>query len=433
MNKRFNLRIYQVAAIIIVTGLLGYIIGSHKVSLAWQGFTPLQFNREAPPSTQNLDMSLFYDVLDKVNQDYYDSEKIDSQEIVNGAVSGMLQSLEDPYTSFFPAKENQAFKEQLAGEFQGIGAELSLNDDSQIAVVAPLDGSPAKAAGIRSGDIIAAVDGEETRGWTVANAVEKIRGEKGTPVILTVLHDGERQLQDIKIVRDVINIKSVTGWVKTMDCRGTTCKEVTKAACPTCSQVAYIRLSQFGDKTNNEWVEHINTIYPQMESGNTAGVILDLRNNPGGYLQDAVFISSEFVDEGVIVIQDNGKGNTTEMPVSRRGLMTDKTKFPMYVLINKGSASASEIVAGALRDYNRAILIGENSFGKGTIQQAIEVGNGASVHLSVAKWLTPKKTWVHKTGLKPDMEVKFDATKSAALAPQELDNQLEQTIREIVN
>lgn len=426
MNKLLSLRMFHVIFIVLVAALLGYIIGSRKVSMAWSGYKPLNIESNAPKNTEDLDMSLFYEVLDKVNSDYYDTKQIDSQKIVDGAVAGMLQSLDDPYTSYFPPKENASFKEQMAGKFEGIGAELSLNDDSNIIVIAPIDGSPAQRAGIKAGDIIAEVNGDSTRGWTLPQAIEKIRGPKGSTVTLSVLHEKAKELTDVKITRDVINIKSVTGWVKNMNCSGSECVEVS-STCSSCKTVAYIRLSQFGDQTNKEWVETVNTITSQTQTEATTPVILDLRNNPGGYLPGAVFIASEFITEGDVLLQEDGKGNKQAEGVSRRGLLTNKAKYPVYVLLNKGSASASEIVAGALRDNNRAKLVGETSFGKGTVQQAVDIGNkGASVHLSVAKWLTPNGTWVHKKGLKPDTEIKFDATKSASM---KIDNQLNQLIK----
>lgn len=356
MNRQLSLRLFQIIFIVLVAGLLGYVIGSRKVSVALDGYKPLKIESNAPQSTQNLDMTTFYQVLERVNKDYYDTKKVDSQKIVDGAISGMLQSLDDPYTSYFPPKENASFKEQMAGEFEGIGAELSLNDNNQIVVVAPIDGSPAQKSGIKAGDVIAEVNGEDVRGWTLPQAISKIRGPKGSSVTLAVLHEKDKKLTDLKITRDVINIKSVTGWVKNMNCSGDECTE-TASACPTCQTVAYIRLSQFGDKTNKEWVDVVNNITASTEGRSVVPVILDLRNNPGGYLPGAIFIASEFIPDGVVVMEEDGKGNRNEESVSRRGVLTDKTKYPLYVLLNKGSASASEIVAGALRDHNRAQLV----------------------------------------------------------------------------
>ncbi len=369
-------------------------------------------------------MRLFYEVFDRVNQDYYDKTKIDSTKLLYGAINGLLSSLQDPYTSFFPPKENSEFKTQLAGEFTGIGAELSLSPENRIMVVAPLDDSPAQKAGIRSSDLVLKVNDEDTAGWTVPQAVEKIRGPKGTTVELTVLHEKEKTPTVIKIVRNTIVIKSVTGWIKNITCKTDECLEDKSG-----KSIAYIRLSQFGDKTNDEWVSTVNSINTGITNNNFRGIVLDVRNNPGGYLNDAVFIASEFLRSGVVVIQEDDTKNQEMLAVSRRGVLLEQ---PLIVLINKGSASASEIVAGALRDHKRAKLLGDKSFGKGTIQQAVDVDNGASLHISVAKWLTPNGTWINKVGLEPDIKVEFDATKSAKLKDDEFDNQLEAAIRELL-
>lgn len=420
MKTQIRLRAFQIILIILISVGLGYILGNYKISAQWKNFKPIiGISNQNPPSSQNLDMGLFYDVVGKLNTMYYDKSKIDATKMENGAISGMVSSLGDPYTSFFPPKQNTDFKTQLAGEFSGIGAELSLNDQNQIIVIAPLDGSPAEKAGIRSGDIIGKVDGKLTTGWTLAQAVELIRGKKGTKVTLTVLHKNEKVVHDLVITRDTIEIKSVTSWVKQFDCSKGTCVESTN--CPTCATIAYMRISQFGDKTNSEWLTAVNSILPKIKSAkNFKGIVLDVRNNPGGYLNDAVYIASEFIKSGPVVKQEDGNKNIESLDVNRTGVLLDE---PMVVLINGGSASASEIVSGALQDYDRAQLIGEQSFGKGTIQQAVDLQGGGSVHISIGKWLTPKERWVHGKGLTPDVKVAYDASASAKMKDN-LDNQL---------
>lgn len=426
MKKIVPLRFFQLALIIVISASIGFIYGTNKVNLAWKNYAPIvSFQSKNPPAGQTLDMKMFFDVLDRVNQDYYDKSKVDATKILTGAINGMLASLNDPYTSFFPPAQNTAFKTQLAGEFSGIGAELSTSPDNKIIVIAPLDDSPSQKAGVKAGDQILKVDGETTAGWTVSQAVDKIRGHKGTSVVLSVLHDKAKAPLDIKIVRDTIVIKSVTGWVKNFSCTAQSgCSESSSG-----KPVAYIRLSQFGDKTNDEWLATVNSINSKLQGKKSAGIILDLRNNPGGYLNDAVFIASEFLDSGVVVLQEDASKNQEALTVSRRGtLLTD----PVIILINKGSASASEIVSGALRDHKRAKLLGETSFGKGTVQQAVDLQNGASVHVSVAKWLTPNGTWVNKVGLKPDISVAYDASKSSKLLSKGLDNQMQAAIEELL-
>lgn len=414
--------------LVIFSGYVGYLYGTHKVQLAWSGFSPIvSVNSDLPPEAGTLDMSLFYTVLGQLNREYYDKSKINSQKIVYGAISGALQSLGDPYTSFFPPQQNEDFKSQMAGEFSGIGAELGLNKENLISIIAPLEGSPAEKAGIKAGDIIVKVDDRDTYGWTVAQAVEKIRGKKGTEVLLSVLHADTDVPVDLKIKRDTIQVDSVRTWVKRVQCADGVCQEVTQAECPTCPKVVYMRVSQFGDRTNTEWVEQVNTLYSQVKADpEFKGVVLDLRNNPGGYMNDAVFIASEFVREGNIVSQEDGLGSKQEFPVSRVGSFLET---PVVVLVNGGSASASEIVTGALRDYGRARVVGEKTFGKGTIQRSIDFGGGESLHVTIAKWLTPKGTWVHEKGIEPDVVVKFD---EKASVDRDFDNQLSGAISELL-
>lgn len=428
MKNRVSLRIFQLLLLIVVCVGIGYIAGSYKVSASWKNFKPIvSINNQGAPESTNLDMTLFYQVLDKVNSGYYDKSKIDVEKLQHGAISGMLQSLGDPYTSFFAPKANDDFKTQMAGEFSGIGAELSQNEQGNIIVMAPLDDSPALKAGIRSGDIIGEVDGKSTSGWDIEKAVENIRGPKGSKVVLTILHEGEKTPKELAITRDTIQIKSVTGWLKNFSCQNGSCAVTTN--CATCPSVAYIRVSQFGDKTNTEWIATVNDLLPQIRNQkNFKGIVLDVRNNPGGYLGDAVFIASEFLKEGdTVVIQEDGQKKQEPLKAMRQGLFQN---YPLLVLINKGSASASEILSGALRDYDKGLLIGETSFGKGTIQEPVELDGGGSVHISVGKWLTPKQTWVHEKGLKPDIEVKYDATGSAKMKDN-MDNQILKAVSEL--
>ena len=427
MRTQLKVRVFQLFLIIIICVGIGYILGNYKISAKWKNYKPIiGFSNQNPPNSQNIDMHLFYDVIGKLNTMYYDKSKIDAKKMVNGAISGMVASLGDPYTSFFPPVANTAFKTQMAGEFSGIGAELSLNDQNQIIVMAPLDSSPAEKAGVISGDIIAKVDGANTAGWTLGQAVEKIRGHKGTKVKIAVLHPKEKELRELTITRDTIQVKSVTSWIKQFDCSNGACVPTT--GCANCATVGYIRISQFGDKTNAEWLEAVNKMMPQIKSAkNFKGLVLDVRNNPGGYLNDAVYIASEFLKSGAVVKQQDGNGLIESMDVNRTGVLLD---IPLVVLMNKGSASASEIVSGALQDYGRAKLIGEQSFGKGTIQQAVDLDGGGSIHISIGKWLTPKERWIHGKGLTPDISVVYDASASSKLK-EVPDNQIIRAVTEL--
>lgn len=409
----------------VISALLGYYIGISKISFDWKNYKPyINISSKEPPKTvSNVDFSKFWIIWGRLENSYYDKKAINPDKLVQGAISGMVAALEDPYTVYLPPKQNQDFKEGLAGQkFEGIGAELGMKD-KQLIVVAPLDGLPAFKSGIKAGDAILKVDGKGTDGWTLVQAVEKIRGPKGTAVTLTVLHKDGAKPVDISIKRDTINIKSAEGWIKTIKEIGSIkSTEVIKGK--ENKEIVYIRVSQFGDKTNNEWLTTINTLFPKIQNNsNVAGVILDLRNNPGGYLTDATFIASEFVKSGTIVTQEKGNGERLPFTVERRGLFLD---IPVIVLVNKGSASASEIVAGALRDHKRAKLVGEVSFGKGTIQQAEDLGEGSGIHVTIAKWLTPNDTWVHGKGLTPDITVANDDK------DQGHDLQLEKAVEELV-
>ena len=393
---------------LLIAVLIGYYLGTTKIAFQYANYHPqLNITSKEPPSgLTNLDLTNFWAVLDKVQTMYYDKKAISSQKLLDGAISGMVGSLGDPYTMYLPPIQNDDFKTNLAGKFEGIGAELGMKDKN-IIVVAPLDGSPAQKAGVKAGDIILKVDTVSTSGWTLGQTVEKIRGDKGTKVTLSLLSKGAATPKDVTITRDQITVKSVIGWVKKLS----EIENIDKKAIVghENDKVGYIRLSQFGDNTNEEWVEVANMIATEKQKGGMKGIVLDVRNNPGGYLTDAVYIASEFIKSGAVVLQDDGTGNQKSLDVSRAGNLTD---VPVIVLINKGSASASEILSGALRDHNRAKLLGENSFGKGTVQQAIELGEGTGLHVTVAKWLTPNGTWVGNgkdgTGLKPDIVVSLD-------------------------
>lgn len=414
----------SVLFLVAVSGILGYYIGVSKISADWKNFTPriTVVGKEPPSRLKDVEFSLFWQVWDKIENNYYDKRAIDPEKLINGAISGMVEGLDDPYTVFLPPKQNSDFKQGMAGQFEGIGAELGMKE-KQIIVVSPLDGAPAQKAGLRAGDAILKVDGQSTAGWTLSQAVDKIRGPKGTEVALAVLHQEQEEAVELKITRGTITVKSVAGWVKAIrdieNVRDTDTIKNHKN-----ESVMYIRLSQFGDNTNKEWEGVVNALdLEKRKHKNVRGAILDLRNNPGGYLQDATFIASEFLSEGIVVTQEKGNGEKNSLSVNRKGLLLD---IPIMVLINKGSASASEIVAGALRDHGRSKLVGETSFGKGTIQQAEDLGSGAGLHVTVAKWLTPKGTWVHKKGLTPDIVVEYDQKDASR------DAQLEKAIEELV-
>ncbi|OGG00490.1 hypothetical protein A2Y99_02775 [Candidatus Gottesmanbacteria bacterium RBG_13_37_7] len=352
-----------------------------------------------------VDFSLFWDVWDRLNRYYIDKSKLNAQNMVYGAVSGMVAALEDPYTVFLPPDQNKETKDDLGGKFEGIGAQLGIKD-KKIVVIAPLKSSPAESAGLKSGDWILKVDGKETAGWTLPEAVSKIRGQKGTKVMLSIMHKDASVSSEIAVVRDQIKVPSVEWEVKNVRCNqenSNQCK-IVPSPCEDCQKVAYLKLTRFGDQTNDEWNKAVAEIIKLTGPDNTStiiGLIFDLRNNPGGYLSGSVFIASEFLKDGTVVIQESYQEQKETYNVNRKGKLLT---IPMVVLINKGSASASEIVAGALQERGRAKLVGETTFGKGSIQEAQELENGAGIHITTAKWLLPSGKWINGSGIDPDIK-----------------------------
>ena len=424
-------RTLQVIVVILLAFFIGYFFGTSKINFDWRSYKPVLnvTSKEPPPGIVNVDFTPFWTVWQNLEANYYDKTKLDQQKMLNGAITGMVSALGDPFTMYLPPVQNTDFKQGLAGEFSGIGAELG-NKGKDIIVIAPLDGSPAEKDGIKPGDTILKVDGQSTVGWDLSKAVDQIRGAKGTPVTLTVMHSDNKQA-DITIIRDTITVKSVVMNVETAKCSTAGCGSVSKDPCSgnNCTQFAYIRLSQFGDNTNQEWESLVKGISDQInQNKNIKGVVLDLRNNPGGYLTDAQFIASEFLPMGippagtVVVRTDNGT-TQDQLKVSRQGLLTN---VKIVVLINAGSASASEIVAGALRDNRQIELVGEKSYGKGTVQEAQDLGDGAGLHITIAKWLTPDGTWVNGKGLTPDVAVSLDPKNPAE------DTQLDKAVFELL-
>lgn len=419
----------KILALVFFAFIIGYFLGVSKINIDWKTYHPSLniVSKEPPTGTTNIDFTPFWTVWQKLSTDYYDKSKLDPQKMLNGAITGMVQSIGDPFTLYLPPVANNDFKQGLAGQFSGIGAELGTKD-KDIIVISPLDGSPAEAAGVKAGDIIRYVDGNPTVGWNLSQAVEKIRGPKGTTVTLTLIHKDIQKQVEIKIVRDTIIVKSVAMGIQSAKCEKDKCQLIAKSDKCTgegCVEYAYIRLSQFGDNTNQEWLSMVNDIANKIKNNkNVRGIIFDLRNNPGGYLNDATFIASEFLSVGKpVVIEDDGAVDRSTMTVTRTGLLTDEK---IIVLINKGSASAAEIVSGALRDNGRAKLVGEKSFGKGTVQEAADLGGGAGLHITIAKWLTPNGTWVNGNGLTPDISVSLDPKNP------DQDTQLEKAVWELL-
>ena len=340
----------------------------------------IEISNKFPPDGK-LDFSLFWEVWDILNSTYLE-RPIDQKKMIYGAISGMVYSLGDPYTSFLPPDINASFMDFMGGRYEGIGAELSLKDGNLI-IVSPLDGSPAKNIGVKPGDRILQIDDKSTAGMSVSEAVALIRGESGTTVKL-VLQTGTDDPREVVITRGVITVSSVT-WEDKGD--GT----------------AYIRISRFGSDTNTEWDRVASEVNVKMSE--LDAVIIDVRGNPGGYLESAIHISEDFFRGKPVLYEETSTGELIPFNTSKVGVFKDIPA--VFVLIDQGSASASEILAAALRDNIGAKLIGEKSFGKGTIQDAKDFNDGSGLHITIAKWLTPKKEWVHGKGLEPDITVKI--------------------------
>jgi len=339
------------------------------------------FNKETG-KPDSIDFSLFWDSWTQIEEKFVNRSALDYQKMVYGAIDGMVKSLGDPYTAFFPPVESKKFSEDIKGSFDGIGAEIGMRKDILI-VISPLEGSPAKKAGLLAGDQILKIDDKVTADLNVDEAVNLIRGSKGTQVTLAILREGWSDTKDYKITRDVINVPILKYEIK--DIGG--------------KKIAYIQLYEFTENAANEFTKKVNEIL----NSNAQGIVLDLRGNPGGYLEVAVDIASWFVDGGKLVVsEDFGNGNKNEhTSYGYKKLAT----YPTVVLIDQGSASASEILAGALRDDNGIKLVGEKSFGKGSVQELENLRGGTSLKVTVAKWLTPSGHSIMEQGLEPDIQV----------------------------
>lgn len=333
----------------------------------------------ANSTDKSVDFSLFWKVWDLLKEKYVDNSSLDAQKLVYGAIKGMLGATGDPYTTFFDPRETKSFSQDLENSFEGIGAELGIKDEI-LTVIAPLEDSPAAKAGLRAGDKILKVDGKSTIDMTIDGAIDIIRGKKGTAVTLTVLHQGDQETKNISIIRETISVKSVRMEFKP-------------------DNIAYLKINKFGDGTETEFDAAAN----QIISRDIKGIVLDLRNNPGGFLDKAVDVASRMIPKGKVVVSEVDNAGKKDVLYTVGG---DKLgSIPTVVLINEGSASASEILAGALRDNRGATLVGKKSFGKGSVQELINLTGNSSVKITVAKWMAPNGDYIMDKGIDPSVEV----------------------------
>jgi len=391
-----SLRNFSLGLLILILGVVvGYRYGQAQFET---GKVPLSqiIGTQAPEERQNVDFSTFWEVWSYLDQTYLNHEDLDAREMVNGAISGMTAAIGDPYTAYLPPKQNQRSSEDLAGAFYGVGIELGYIDET-LAVMAPLSGTPADKAGVQAGDLILHVKDdnkdldEDTTGWSLNEAVEKIRGQKNTHITLTLLRKDDQsdeygQPFEVDITRDEIVVKSVKLEFVEHDGK----------------RVAHLRVFKFGERTPKEFDQAVEQILAQ--GYQLDGILLDLRNNACGFFDGAIDLASEFIEDGVVVSQ---KGKFTKRDFRAKG-KARLANFPLLVLVNRGSASASEIVAGALRDQLDVKLIGENTFGKGTVQDRRVLSNGGGLHITIARWLLPKGDWINETGIPVSVEVKDD-------------------------
>ncbi|MDD3679089.1 MAG: S41 family peptidase [Patescibacteria group bacterium] len=369
----------KIGIILISVFILGWFFGSQDAKISRVGFTPKLIERDS--SESSADFSVFWRAWDLIVEKY-DGE-VDFKKMIYGAIKGMSEALGDPYTVFMTPEESQALENELSGVIYGIGAEIGIKND-KLTVISPLSGSPAEEAGLMPGDIIIKIDDEETTKMSVDEAVSKIRGKEGTNVVLTIARGKTEKTYKIK--RSKITIKSVN-------------HEIIE------ENIGYIEITRFDEKTTT----NLRKALDEFASKNIEKIILDLRGNPGGYLDQSISVSSEFLEKGVIVTEKKDvdtNGKRYEYKASGRGKMTDK-KYKIVVLVNEGSASAAEIVAGALKDHKRATIVGETTFGKGSVQEIENLSGGAKMRITVAHWYTPNGQNIAKSGIKPDIEAKL--------------------------
>lgn len=344
---------------------------------------------------EQIDFSLFWEAYDELQNKYVEPEKFDIQKMIYGAISGMVNSLEDPYTIFLNPEESKKFLEDVSGRFEGVGMEIGIRK-GQLQVIAPLEGTPAQKAGLRAGDKILKVDDTLTADLTIDKAVTLIRGTKGTEVTLTIFREEWNTTKEIKIIRGTIEIPSLS-WELLSSTGEPGGEDISDT-----EQIAYIRIHQFSEKAN---LDFLGAAWEILNSP-AKKIILDLRNNPGGYLEIAQNIAGWFLKQGdIVVIEDFG--GKKEQDIYKAEGNDRLLQYPMVILINQGTASAAEILAGALRDNRQIKLIGEKTFGKGSIQSLEKLRGGSFLKITIAHWLTPKGELITDIGLEPDIKVEI--------------------------
>jgi len=377
--------------------LFGYYLGSNSIAIP--GISQV-INRDAN-QPEEVDFSVFWQVWNQVHDNYIDSDKLNDKDLVEGAIAGMVEAIDDPFSVFMPASEAKRFSQDLDGSFGGIGIRIEMKDQ-QLTITSPLTDTPAERAGLLPGDVIVKIDGQATEDMNFEDMVAKIRGEIGTEVSLSVYRAGSSRLQIFDVTREEIVVKSVEYELNQKN------------------NIGIIKITQFGSDTT----QLLKAVAADIKEQQPDGLILDLRNNPGGYLDTSVEVASIFIEDGLIVKQTGQ--DETEYKAQGRALLIS---YPLVVLVNNGSASASEIVAGAIRDYNQGLLVGEKTFGKGSVQDLAEFGQWGDLRLTVGRWQTPNGEEINHKGIQPDIKVKMNSKNIDTIK----DIQIQRAIKELKN
>ncbi|TAL24086.1 MAG: S41 family peptidase [Nitrospirae bacterium] len=393
-------RLLLILALILTTAISGILIGRLSVGIV---------NAEAEGYE---DLKIFTEVLSIVKRNYVEDVKI--KDMIYGAIKGMLSSL-DPHSGFMPPEAYKEMQVDTKGEFGGLGIQIGIKDGA-LTVIAPIEDTPAFIAGIKAGDKIIKIGSELTKDMSLHDAVGKMRGAKGTAVVITILREGWKDTKAFTIVRDIIKVKSVKAKVIE-------------------GNIGYVKISQFQERTSSD----LETSLAVLAKERVTSLIIDLRNNPGGLLNSAVEVSGQFLPPGKVVVFIKGRsgekteyrteGEEAEAVKSGEDKKQPLKTMPMIVLVNQGSASASEIVAGALKDWNRAVVLGVQTFGKGSVQSVIPLSDGSGLRLTTARYYTPKGISIQSTGIVPDIVVKVESKNGAKEHPVIREKDLERHLK----
>jgi carboxyl-terminal processing protease len=414
--------VYPIIILVIFSFLIGLIVGQQKATDDFRKKESIERDKNNKNGNslfrilgvknegknlkdEGIDFDLFWEVWNSIKKDYLNKKNISDKQLFYGSLKGMVASLEDPYSTFLEPEMAKEFYQDLRGDFEGIGAELGIKKNI-LTVIAPLSDYPAEKAGIKSGDQIYKIDNLDTTNITLEEAITKIRGKVGTQVVLTIKRNAFLEFKEITITRAKIHIQSVK------------LEPIEKH-----KEIAYLKIRQFNDNIKSEFREAINKILSQEEK--PKGIIIDLRNNPGGLLDASVDIANYWLPRDTVVVKEKFDGREKEYKTVDNPILD---KFQTVILTNQGSASASEIFAGALQDYKKVIIVGEKTFGKGCVQKVEDLKGGSMLKLTIADWLTPLGRRINDKGIDPDIKIEMTPNDYE----QDKDPQMEKAI-ELIN